>query len=158
MLSAVYSRKEGPRSTKVLICLIPLFFSFWFLTSIVCFWQKKHRFSLLRLPNTFQCKTLCLIYFNSAKLGLKRGLKSSMISVSSEQNFLEAVPQKIRFFFKVWLEKSMLLYLLNYSYLFHWKFLVPQMYLDLAEEIGCLGVLEGVSDDLVKIWLHMTEL
>lgn len=38
---------------------------------------------------------------------------------------------------------------------------MPQMYLDLAEEIGCLGVLEGlegVSDDLVKIWLHMTEL
>lgn len=61
-------------------------------------------------------------------------------------------------FFKVWLEKSMLLCLLNYSYLFHWKSLVPPMYLDLAEEIGCLGLLDGVSAELVTICLYTTKL
>lgn len=32
------------------------------------------------------------------------------------------------------------------------------MYLDLAEEIGCLGLLDGVSAELVKICLYMTKL
>lgn len=52
----------------------------------------------------------------------------------------------------------MLLCLLNYSYLFHWKSSVPPMYLDLAEEIGCLGLLDGVSAELVKICLYTTKL
>lgn len=60
-------------------------------------------------------------------------------------------------FFEVLLEKSMLLYLLDYSYLFHGKSLVPPMYLDLSDEIGCLGLLGEVSAELMKICLYINK-
>lgn len=82
--------------------LSPLVFSFcWSLSLTIWFWQRECRFSLYRLPDALQCKLVHLLYFNSAKLRFKLSLISSMISFSSEQSILEAVPQKFRvcFFF-----------------------------------------------------------
>jgi len=45
----------------------------------------------------------------------------------------------------------MLLCLLNHSYLFQWKSVVPPVYLNLAQETGYLALLDGVSADLEKI-------
>lgn len=150
MLRATYSRKKGLRSMKIGRYLSPFVFSYWSLSLTIWFWQRECRFSLYRLPDALQCKLVHLLYFNSAKLRFKLSLISSMISFSSEQSILEAVPQKFRvwfffFFWSIYLEKSMLLCLLNYSYLFHWKSLVTPMYLDMTEEIKYLAHLNGVS-------------